>query len=89
MAAILYGGTFAAPYLTGLAQSTGLEFDGQIASMAGPSMTQTAIVFWSCISSNPWLAIAILIVVFIGIWYLVEKKIGLEKIEAYAAKGEE
>lgn len=89
MTAILYGGTFAAPYLTGLAQSTGLEFDGQIASMAGPSMTQTAIVFWSSISSNPWLALVVVMLAFAGIWYFVEKRIGLDKIEAYASQGEE
>ena len=89
MAAILYAGTAAAPYLTALATSTGLQFDGEIASMAGPSLTQTAIVFWSCISANPWLAIVILIAVFALVWYVVEKKIGMEKIQAYASQGQQ
>lgn len=89
MSAILYAGTFAAPYLTGLAQSTGLTFDGQIASMAGPSLTQTAIVFWSCISQNAVIVVPVVIVVFAAVWFLVEKKIGMEKIEAYAAQCDE
>lgn len=89
MSAILYAGTAAAPYMTGLAQSAGLSFDGQIASMAGPSLTQTAIVFWSCISANPWVSIAILVAVFAFIWWLVEKKITMAKITAYAEQGEE
>ena len=89
MAAILYAGTFAAPYLTGLAQSTGLSFDGQIACMAGPSLTQTAIVFWSCISQNAVIVVPVVIVIFAAVWFLVEKKIGMEKIEAYAAQCDE
>ena len=89
MAAILYAGTFAAPYLTGLAQSTGLSFDGQIACMAGPSLTQTAIVFWSCISQNAVIVVPVVIVIFAAVWFLVEKKIGMEKIEAYAAEYDE
>ena len=89
MAAILYAGTFAAPYLTDLATSTGLSFDGQIASMAGPSLTQTAIVFWTCISENAIILVPVAIVVFVAVWFLVEKKIGMEKIEAYAAEYEE
>lgn len=88
MAAILYAGTFASPYLTALAQSTGLEFEGQIASMAGPSLTQTAIVFWSCITQNPIIVIAV-VAVFAAVWYVVEKKIGMDKIEAYAAECDE
>lgn len=86
MSAILYAGTAAAPYLTAYAQSTGLTFDGPIASMAGPSLTQTCIVFWSCISANPVISIVVLVAVFAATWYLVEKKIGMEKIEAYASK---
>ena len=89
MAAILYAGTFAAPYLTDLATSTGLTFEGQIASMAGPSLTQTAIVFWTCISENAIILVPVAIVVFVAVWFLVEKKIGMEKIEAYAAEYEE
>lgn len=89
MAAILYAGTFAAPYLTGLAQSAGLSFDGQIACMAGPSLTQTAIVFWSCISQNAVIVVPVVIVIFAAVWFLVEKKIGMEKIEAYAAEYDE
>ena len=88
-AAILDAGTFAAPYLTGLAQSTGLSFDGQIACMAGPSLTQTAIVFWSCISQNAVIVVPVVIVIFAAVWFLVEKKIGMEKIEAYAAEYDE
>lgn len=89
MAAILYAGTFAAPYMTGLAQSVGLTFDGAIASMAGPSLTQTAIVFWSCISDNAIIAVPLVIVAFIAVWYVIEKKIGMDKIEAYAAQYDE
>ena len=87
MAAILYAGTWAAPYMTGLAQSTGLTFDGQIASMAGPSLTQTFLVVWSCVSENAIIFVPILIVVFVAVWYLIEKKVTLAKIEAYAAEG--
>ncbi|MGI6229870.1 MAG: PTS galactitol transporter subunit IIC [Tractidigestivibacter sp.] len=89
MAAILYGGTFAAPYLTAYATSTGLTFDGLIASMAGPSLTQTAIVFWSCISQYAIVIVPVLFICFLGVWYLIEKKIGMDKIEAYAAKCDE
>lgn len=89
MSAILYAGTFAAPFLTGLAQSTGLTFDGQIASMAGPSLTQTFIIFWACISQYAYIAVPLLIVAFLAVWYVVEKKIGMDKIEAYAAKCDE
>ena len=87
MAAILYAGTWAAPYMTGLAQSTGLTFDGQIASMAGPSLTQTFLVVWSCVSENAIIFVPILIVVFVAVWCLIEKKVTLAKIEAYAAEG--
>lgn len=89
MSAILYAGTFAAPYMTELAQSAGLAFDGQIASMAGPSLTQTAIIFWSCISEHAMIVVPVLVVAFIAVWYVVEKKITLEKIEAYAAEYDE
>lgn len=89
MAAILYAGTFAAPFMTEMAQSAGLAFDGQIASMAGPSLTQTAIIFWSCISENAIIVVPALVIAFIAIWYVVEKKITMEKIEAYAAEYDE
>lgn len=85
---VLYGGTFAAPYLTDLALSTGLEFDGLVASMTGPSLTQSAIVFWSFVS-NPVVFVPAIIVVFAAVWFLIEKKIGMEKIEAYAERYEE
>lgn len=88
VAAILYGGTFATPYLTDLAASTGLNFGSAIATMTGPSLTQTAIVFWSCIT-NPVVCIPILIVVFLVIWWLIEKKIGMSRLEQYAAQGDE
>ena len=87
MAAILYAGTWAAPYMTGLAQSTGLTFDGQIASMAGPSLTQTFLVVWSCVSENTIIFVPILIVVFVAVWYFIEKKVTLAKIDAYASEG--
>lgn len=89
MAAILYAGTFAAPFMTEMAQSAGLAFDGQIASMAGPSLTQTAIIFWSCISENAIIVVPALVIAFIAVWYVVEKKITMEKIEAYAAEYDE
>lgn len=89
MSAILYAGTFAAPYMTELAQSAGLAFEGQIASMAGPSLTQTAIIFWCCISEHAMIVVPVLVVAFIAVWYVVEKKITLEKIEAYAAEYDE
>ena len=57
--------------------------------MAGPSLTQTAIVFWTCISENAIILVPVAIVVFVAVWFLVEKKIGMEKIEAYAAEYEE
>ena len=49
--------------------------------MAGPSLTQTAIVFWSCISQNAVIVVPVVIVIFAAVWFLVEKKIGMEKIE--------
>lgn len=75
--------------MTEMAQSAGLAFDGQIASMAGPSLTQTAIIFWSCISENAIIVVPALVIAFIAIWYVVEKKITMEKIEAYAAEYDE
>ena len=87
MAAILYAGTWAAPYMTGLAQSTGLTFDGQIASMAGPSLTQTFLIVWSCVSENAIIFVPILAIIFVAVWYFIEKKVTMAKIEAYAAEG--
>lgn len=57
--------------------------------MAGPSLTQTAIIFWSCISEHAMIVVPVLVVAFIAVWYVVEKKITLEKIEAYAAEYDE
>ena len=89
MAAILYAGTWAAPMMTALAQSTGLTFDGQIASMAGPSLTQTFIVVWTAVSQYSYILVPALVVIFGLVWWLIEGKIGMEKIEAYAAKCDE
>ena len=87
--AILYGGTAAAPYMTQLAINTGLDFEGQlIASMTGPSLTQTAIIFWSFVK-NPYVLVPIVVAAFLGIWWFVEKKVGMDKIEAYAAQCDE
>lgn len=86
MAAILYAGTWAAPMMTALAQSTGLSFDGQIASMAGPSLTQTFIVVWAAVSPHAIILVPVLVVLFVAIWWFIEKKLGMGKIEAYAAK---
>ena len=57
--------------------------------MAGPSLTQTAIVFWTCISENAIIFVPIAVAIFVAVWVLVEKKIGMDKIEAYAAEYEE
>ena len=57
--------------------------------MAGPSLTQTALVFWSCISQNAIILVPVLVAAFIVVWYVVEKKIGLDKIEAYATECDE
>ena len=89
MAAILYAGTWAAPMMTALAQSTGLTFDGQIASMAGPSLTQTFIVVWTAVSQYSCILVPALVVIFGLVWWLIEGKIGMDKIEAYAAKCDE
>lgn len=87
MAAILYGGTFAATYMTEFAASVGLSFDGLVASACGPSLTMSAAIFWSCIT-NPIVFVPALLAVFGIAWFVIEKKIGMQKIEAYAA-GEE
>lgn len=85
MAAILYGGTFAAQYMTDFAVSTGLSFDGGlIASTCGPSLTMSTMIFWSAIT-NPMILIPAIIVVFAIIWFVVEKKVGMKRIEEYAA----
>ena len=80
MAAILYAGT--------LALSTGLKFDGLITSFAGTSLTQSFLVFESFVS-NPIVFVPLLIIVFIAVWFFVEKVVGKKKIEEYAGECEE
>lgn len=85
MTAILYAGSAAAEYMAALATQTGLDFGGQlVASFTGPSLTQTALVFWAFVK-NPLVLVPLLIVAFIFVWWLIEHKIGMDKIEAYAA----
>lgn len=83
MAAILYAGTAAAPYMTGFAQSAGLDFGSQIASTCGPSLTMSAMLFWSCIT-NPIVFIPIIVVAFIVVWVFIQKKVTMNGIRAYA-----
>lgn len=85
MAAVLYAGTLTSSALTGLATSVGLEFDGLISSFAATSLTQSFIVFESFVS-NPVVFVPLLIVAFIAIWFIVEKVVGMGKIEKYAEK---
>lgn len=84
MIAILYAGTFAAGPMTELAAATGLTFEGQIASMAGPSLTQTALVFWASVSNQPALALLAIVAVFGFAWWLVERRHGNGIIEGQA-----
>ena len=56
--------------------------------MTGPSLTQTAIIFWSFVK-NPYVLVPIVVAAFLGIWWFVEKKVGMDKIEAYAAQCDE
>lgn len=88
MAAILYAGTLTTHALTGLALSTGLKFDGLITSFAGTSLTQSFLVFESFVS-NPIVFVPLLIIVFIAVWFFVEKVVGKKKIEEYAGECEE
>ena len=89
MAAILYAGTWAAPIMTGLAQASGLSFDGQIASMSGPSLTQTFLVVYAAVNQHAFILIPLLVVAFIAVWYLIEKRIGMKRIDEYAAACDE
>lgn len=83
MAAILYAGTITAPALTELAISTGLEFEGLITSFTATSLTQSFLVFEAFIM-NPMIGIPLLIVVFGGVWFFVEKIVKRERIEKHA-----
>lgn len=83
MSGILYCGTMAAPFMTQFAASAGLEFDGLIASTCGPSLALSAALFWSCIS-NPIVFIPLIVVIFIGVWFFIEKKVGMKRVQAYA-----
>lgn len=88
MAAILYAGTLTSQALTSLALSTGLQFDGLITSFTATALTQSFIVFESFIHS-PMIFVPLLIIGFGIIWFVVEKVIKKERIEAYAAEGAE
>lgn len=83
MAAILYAGTITAPALTELAISTGLEFEGLITSFTATSLTQSFLVFEAFIM-NPMIGIPLLVVVFGGVWFFVEKIVKRERIEKHA-----
>lgn len=83
MTAILYAGTAAAPYMTAFASSAGLDFDSLIASTCGPSLTMSAMLFWSCIT-NPVVFIPAIVVVFAAVYFFIEKKVGMNRIQAYA-----
>ena len=87
MSAVLYAGTFTTEVLTSLATSVGLEFDGLITSFTGASLTQSFLVFESFIT-KPVIFVPLLIGVFIIIWYIIEKGVGMEKIEKYAEECE-
>lgn len=83
MAAILYAGTITSPVLTELALSTGLIFDGLITSFTATSLTQSFLVFEAFIT-NPMIGIPLLVVVFGGVWFFVEKIVKRERIEKHA-----
>ena len=42
------------------------------------------IIFKAC-TTNPVVIIPIILVVFVAVWYIVEKKVGMKKVEEYAA----
>lgn len=83
MAAVLYGGTFTSEYLTALATSTGLTFTGAITSFAGPSLTESFLVFESFLN-NPVVMVPVFCATFAAVWYVVEKRITLKRINEYA-----
>ena len=85
MASVLYCGTWSAEAMTGFATATGLSFDsGLIGSFCGPSLIMSYIIFKAC-TTNPVVIIPIILVVFVAVWYIVEKKVGMKKVEEYAA----
>lgn len=89
MASVLYCGTWSAEAMSGFAASVGLTFgSGLINSFCGPSLIESFLIFQSCIT-NPLVFVPLIVVVFLGAWYVVEKKVGMQKIEEYAAKCDE
>lgn len=89
MITVLYCGSYSAELMTAFATSCGLVFEsGLIGSFCGPSLLESFIILWSCIS-NPIIFVPAIIVIFLVAWFVVEKKIGMDKIEAYAAECDE
>lgn len=87
MSAVLYAGTMTSEILTSLANSVGLQFEGLITSFTATSLTQSFLVFESFIT-NPIIYVPLLVIIFVAVWYIIEKVIGMDKIEKYAEECE-